>query len=240
MSTAIATPALAQVDVEPLRRQLKDDGAALRLNASFAGYLGNTDALVVGGSSLTGGRFDRHFGYLSANGDFAQFDSEVTVARYFVHLRYNLELASFLWGEAFAQIESDRFRKIRARELVGIGPRFALARSQSFDVHAGTSYMPEWTQFDDGSERFAHRWSNYLALTWSPDERVTGSHTTYFQPRIDDFGDFKLLSVSSLGFEITPLLESKVSLSVRHESRPLAGVERTDLEVKNSLGVVLD
>lgn len=235
----VAVPGAAQVNVEPVRKQLAERGWAIRLNGSIAGYVGNTEGITLGASSLTGGRSGRHLAYTSASADYARYNGTETVSKYFVHGRYNLELRPRIWAEVFGQIESDQFRRVRLRELVGVGPRLAAHQSKIFDLYYGISYMPEWTRYEDDSKRFAHRLSQYLAVTWKPDDRALLSSTTYHQPRVDAFADYKLLSVSSLAFAITPLIESKVDVTVRHESRPLAEVETTDLEIKNSIGVVL-
>jgi hypothetical protein len=129
------------------------------------------------------------------------------------------------------------------RELLGTGPRLTLVDSEVFSVHYGSSYMFEHTEFDSeeggarGEGRF-HRWSNYLALTALPDERILLSSVAYVQPRFDRFSDYRVLSVNGAIFTITTSLRSRVDCTLRYESVHPSDVEGADLELKSGLELV--
>jgi Protein of unknown function, DUF481 len=230
--------ARAQVDVEPLRKELKDKhGLGGHLSGSLSAYRGNTNGIVFGAGGLVGAHSAPHFAYIAASGNYAEYESTATVSNSFAHARYNYELTRWLAGELFAQVEADRFRRISRRDLLGIGPRFALFQSDPFDLYYGDGYMLEHTERSDGSTVLAHRFSNYVALAYRPEDRIVLSTTLYYQPRFDDFGDFRLLGIGGAEFEITKVLKSRIGVVVRHESRVPSDVKRTDFELDNSLAL---
>lgn len=238
-----AGSAAAQVNVEPLRAKLKDDGAGANLDVKLAGRTGNTEGLTAGGSGLLGGRSEPHFAFVSASGEYARHFGEVQAARYFAHARYNLTLTDGVWGELFGQIEHDRFARLALRELAGLGPRIRLIESGGARVFFGTAYMLEHETLElppsapDERNTVAHRWSNTLAALLAVDDRVTVSATVLAQPRFDRFRDARLLGLLGAEFAITKRLAASMQLTLRHDTEPPTGVRRTDLAIDNQLGL---
>jgi hypothetical protein len=236
---ASTNPASAQVNVEPIRKQLDESGFGARLRLSMAAYQGNTQGIVLGTSALFGGRTERHLLFLAASADYAHLGGETSVKKSFVHLRHNYELASRLWWEEFVQLETDRFRRIELRGLLGTGPRVAVISSEPVELYYGTAYMIEYTRVNEGSDGGArtlrHRWNNYVALTYRPDPRISLSTITYYQPRFDEPSDAHVLNVTGLEFKVTTLLQTRLDATTRYESVTPAGVKSSDLELKSSL-----
>lgn len=229
----------AQVNVEPIRQQLAESGFGARLRLSLSAYQGNTQGLVTGASALLGGRSERHLGFLNASGDYAHLGGETNVHRSFVHLRHNYRLSPVLWWEEFVQSETDRFRRIRWRGLLGTGPRFEIVKTEAADLYYGAAYMLEYTAVGSDAEysepNGVHRMNNYAALAIRPDERISLSTVTYFQPRFDEPGDMHVLNVTGLEFKVTELLQSRIDTITRYETRTPEGVKSTDFEFKSSL-----
>lgn len=241
---SIPNSAKAQVNVEPLRREIATEGAAAHLSGSIATYLGNTEGLTLGGSALIGGRHGHHLGYASGSADYSHLGGATQAAKAFGHIRHNYQLLPFLWSELFAQMEADRFRRIALRELFGAGPRFRLTESSELSTFYGSAYMLEYTRLSESAgfvdrSDIAHRFSNYVALVWTPDQRTTLSETLYVQPRFDEFADYHVLSVLNLEFKITDRLSSRVDATFRYDSRHAPEVKPHDLEIKNSIDLRL-
>ncbi len=235
--------ASAQVNVEPLRQQVTERRFGARINASTTTYAGNTQGVVFGGAALLGGRTERNFGYLDLSGDYSKLAGVVSVAKWFAHLRHNFQLDPDLWWEEYAQLESDRFRRVQLRELVGTGPRLRIARGKILELFLGTSYMVEHTQLDSvdlhpEGQGTVERWSSYLAITFKPQDRILLSSVNYIQPRIDEFADYKVLSVSGADFKVTSHLHTHIDATARYESFAPSDVRHADLELKSSLEVV--
>lgn len=240
---SLVARAYAQVNVEPLRQQVTERKFGARIDASITSYAGNTQGVIFGSSALFGGRTERNFGYLDVSGDYSKLGGVVSVAKWFAHLRHNFELGPGSWWEEYSQIESDRFRRVQLRELFGVGPRFRVVHTKPFELFLGTSYMLEHTELDSGDsdprgQGTFERWSNYVALTYKPDARIMVSSVNYVQPRIDEFSDYKVLSVSSAAFTITNHLQSHIDATARYESITPSDVRHADLEFKSSLEVI--
>lgn len=237
-----AVAARAQVNVEPLRQKVRAQGVSGDIRGSISGTTGNTEGITAGGGLLVGVGGGPHLVFLNATGDYSRVNGTLLVDKAFAHLRYNYQLTDWLWAEAFTQIEEDHFRRIQDRELLGTGPRFGVLQSAPLSLFYGTAYMLERTRLNadiagENRSTIAHRWSNYLALAYQPDERVQLTNTTYYQPRFDDFSDYHLLSVTGLDFKVTDLLHTRIDSTVRYESRVPQGVKTTDVAVKNSIVV---
>lgn len=228
----------AQVNVEPLRKQLKEDGWGGRVQASVATYAGNTEGAILGSAGFVGARGQRNVAYAVLNGDYARLNGAVSVAKWFAHARYNYELSDWLWWEVYGQIESDRFRRVALRELAGVGPRFGLFQSPVVELFYGLSYMYEHEDFstdEANADGTTHRLSNYLAVTIKLQERIVLTNVTYVQPNVGRPRDVDVLSVSSADFTITKRLHSRLDAVVRYSSVLPADIESFDVELKNSL-----
>lgn len=229
--------------MEPLRQQVTARKFGVRINASTTTYAGNTQGVIFGGAALMGGRTQRNFGYLDLSGDYTRLSGVVSVAKWFAHLRHNFQINPDLWWEEYAQLESDRFRRVTLRELVGMGPRVRAIHHPLFELFFGSSYMVENSKLDsidadpEGEGTF-ERWSNYVAATFNPDERIVLSTVNYIQPRIEQFSDYKVLSVSGVDFKVLKHLHSRVDATARYESRAPSDVRHVDVELKSSLELV--
>lgn len=246
--------ARAQVDTEALRRKLgslqgdregeRSRALAAKLDGSLRAYGGNTEGVVWGASLQLAGRSGRHLGFIATSGDYSRLDGETQVRRAFAHARYNYELSDGLWGEAFGQLESNKFIAVRLRELVGIGPRLRLFDADTLEAFVATAYMLEHTRLADdvvppNRPATVHRSSSYLTFSWLVDDRVSLVSTTYYQPRFDEPSDFRLFSQLSGDFAVTGVLKAGMSFLLRYDSLPPGGVESTDWSVVNTLGLEL-
>lgn len=241
-TTFLVPPVHAQVNVEPLRSQLKESGQAFNARVSVAGQQGNSNGVQLSSGLFYGLSGERNLFYTQVSGDFAHTNGATQVAKAFVHARYNRRFNSWLLGELFAQWESDRFRRVRSRELFGTGPRFQIARTEAIDIVYGASYMLELTNrtdFVEASKRQAtyHRLNNYGTLVYRVSKPITLAETFYYQPRITDPRDYWLLSTFSATFEVTEVISSGLHFTIRHESNAPEPIKKTDSEIKSSLSV---
>jgi hypothetical protein len=238
----VSAPVNAQVNVEPLRLQVKQGGFGARIGMSTTASGGNTDRLLLGGGVLVGGDEGPHFAYTTLTGDYGRARETTTVAKAFGHLRYAYEIARWLWGEAFGQLEADRLRRLLRRELLGAGPRVGYENDQ-VGLFYGTAYMLEWTLLDrretvdSGEFRLRHRWNHYVTVSVSSVDRVLLVATGYYQPRFDDLGDYYLLFNPAVIFEVTGVLNARIEAQIRYESSPPEEVLPIDYTLKNVLEV---
>jgi len=230
----VTVPAHGIVNTEPLRYDLEKDHHAGKISGSFGGKDGNTRGLFLDMSVFAGFLSEPHLGFLDASGEYAQFDGEIKDQNSFLHLRYNYRPLSWMHPEVFGQLETDRFRDLKLRALIGTGPRFVLVKEFLF---FGSAYMLEHETEND-EKILSHRWSNYLSIYWNLDE-VTVANTFYYQPRFDKFSDYRLLDSATIETELGKRFSSGVSFVIKSDSQPPSGVLSLDWEVLNTFSLHL-
>lgn len=123
----------------------------------------------------------------------------------FSHLRYNHKLTDPLSTEVFAQAQFNKLLYIELRALGGGGLRYRIYKGDAGKnrVYFGTAYLYEHNEFTDFTDdRNWHRLSNYLSFTFRPWEGVKLVGTTYFQPQLTDWSNYRFATECRLD---TPL-----------------------------------
>lgn len=238
----VPSSAAAQVNAEAIRSQLAKDTQLATVDASLVTRAGNTQGTTFGGGVLAAIVKRRHLAFGRAQADYANAQGETTVSRAFAHARYNYTLIEQLALEGFAQLQSDRFRRLAFREVLGAGPRWEIVRRNHFELFAATAYMLENEVLlastgppDPRREDFYHRSSSYFGVNYVIDEKSQITAVTYLQPRFDRPKDFRVLHESALILGVTKLLAVKLGMTFRYDSEPPIAVEPMDIEIKNSL-----
>jgi hypothetical protein len=259
--------ARAQVNTEILRKRIKTSGYSVIVEESVTGDLGNTQGISIGSGLGGGWASEPHLIFAYGRFDFTRYSGTTSVNKTFAHARYDYEFERWLWGEVFTQIQSDEFQRLDLRNLVGAGPRFRIVHvadtaegpvtttagvpavkppTQILDVYAGTAYMLERdvitaevgaTGPQNQSVQIWNRWSNYLTVSWQMDPRAIIATTLYAQPAINDFHNIRVLDETLFTFAVTKVFVAGISATVRYDSEPPTGVQTTDVEIKNTLGV---
>lgn len=232
-----------QVNVEAVRGDARKQGFSGRSEAEATAQTGNTEGVVAGASGRLQVRTGPHLAFLYGSGNYAQFGGKTSVERALGHLRYNHEIASMLWAEAFAQVEHNKFQRLVSREILGAGPRIGLHEDDDINLFYGTSYIAEWENLDlapgddDDDSTLSHRWSHYVTASVDLDERLSTGTTFYVQPRFDRFEDFRVLNETYFEVAITEVIATKVSTWMRYDSEPPNAVQRLDTRLQNAFVV---
>lgn len=157
----------------------------------------------------------------------------------FAHIRYNRKVTKeLLRWEVFAQYQYNKALEVGQRVLAGTGPRFKIIESDIFRAYAAALYMYEYQESVDKSiiER-NHRTSNYLSVTFELN-RFELKNTTYYQPNMKEFQDYRILSQTDLLIKLTDNLKFKTGFNYRFDTRPFPGVPKTTYYLSN--GVVFE
>ncbi len=245
---SLARGARAQVNTENLRKRVHNVGYTLLVEGTLTGDTGNTTGITAGGGVGGGLAKDPHLAFAYGRVDYARYNGVTSVAKAFAHVRYNYAFDSWIWGEVFAQAQTDEFQRMKLRNLVGVGPRFLLAHVPPVDgeneigLFYGTAYMIERDVIEvlpgapDQETQFWSRWSNYVTAQWQMDERAIFATTLYAQPAFVDFTNIRVLDETLFTFKVTKLLTASLAFTIHYDSDPPTGVRPTDAEVKNVLG----
>ncbi|MES3631098.1 MAG: DUF481 domain-containing protein [Longimonas sp.] len=242
--TLLTVPVSAQVNTERMRN-LDVEGFSATLGGSVALQSGNTELLEVGVDTRMDLLYAPHHLFLVSEVRYGQSDGRRFRDRSFAHLRYNYRFGGPLVAEAFTQVERDNFALLELRTLAGGGLRLRLLDSEPARLFAGFTPMFESERLDPNrvgthpARTATVRLSHYANARLRVNERTFLLSTTYAQPRIDAFGDIRLLNETRLGVGITRALALRVSLNVRYDSRPPGDVSDWTLSLTNGLTVSL-
>lgn len=169
------------------------------------------------------------FGVVNAGG-------EDFVNNGFAHLRFNTRLSNVIRLEAFTQIQYNSLTKVDLRYIAGTGPRFKLTPYERAKFYWGVAYMFEYEELLDPSVTLRdHRISSYLSFTLAPEDNVKFISTTYAQPLIKDFTDFRILNENVLSLAITGNLSFEVLFQVSYDAMPPEGVPNVVYKSVNGL-----
>jgi len=225
------------------------DGVGGHLGVSLVWKSGNTHLVQAKTSGGLAYRFGENVVFLVARGSFGTKSSlakaslrskKVFVSSVFEHLRYRRTLLPWLFAEAYAQHEADRFIRLSTRGVWGLGPRVSAAPFENIELSLGTSYMLEREIYSQQgssprSSETNHRWSTYLQTTYEIASDIRLHNTTFVQARFDSFSDVRILSQSALRLSANAWLGVRLSFNVAYDSRPPARVERLDTGVESTL-----
>ena len=153
------------------------------------------------------------------------------------HLRYNYRFHPRVGWEIFLQAQYNKVAKINFRGLLGTGPRFKLTDSEDYKVYFGTHIMLEQEELDDEVTPVQRdfRSTSYLSLSLHPTDRISIVSTTYFQPKIKKFNDFRLSSETSLAINLFSNFAFTTSYSFIYDQSPAVGIPPSQHTLKNGL-----
>lgn len=263
----VAAPTSADAQIVNILAKLKakgEQGFGGNLSASVAWKSGNTNLLQLKGTAALAYQHGQETVFLVAGGSYGLKSDDVVVSQILEHLRYRHTFNDWLQAEGFAQHEADKFRRLSARVVAGAGPRIswssdsigtdaappaqqpAAVEEPDFEIavaFASTAMFEREVYTARGDDVLAPsstgRLSSYLQLDLFFDKRISTHHTTFVQPRFDDFGDVRLLSQTALLVKANSWLGIKLAFNANYDSRSPEGVEHLDLGIDSALTVSL-
>ena len=153
----------------------------------------------------------------------------------FVHLRASKLFSQTFSRDYFLQYESDPFKLLTRRQLLGVTLRRAwdLPFLSLFVFSPGVMIDDE-TVISEGQSQFV-RMTSYVLCQKSFYDRAMVTATTYVQPKVADMSDFRVLSEWEFKFPLTERLNYTLSAVFRFDSKPPVTVERDDFEINQGL-----
>lgn len=161
----------------------------------------------------------------------------------FAHYRHIYQRNAQLAIEGFSQASSDEFTNLTLRTLLGGGVRLKLAESsdkKAFLLGLGAFYEYEKidTQYPDEDEtEDTIRANTYLVIKYHFNDYVSLVNSTYYQPSLSYFSDFRLIEDLSLISRLNGSLSLKVGIDIDHDSEPPRDIEKTDTSLKLGISV---
>jgi len=171
--------------------------------------------------------------------NFMSVDTQKYLNNGFFHLRYNYLLyQDWLIAEGFTQIQFNKVQKILRRFLWGGGFRYNVLDIDNYKLSAGNAMMYEFEFYLDNSYNDFIRLSNYIAAEININDKFKFKHTTYFQPKIDNFNIYRLHSESAIVSSITDKLKLSIVFNLSYDTAPPVDVQNTFYTFTNGLSYV--
>lgn len=261
LSLGAARVASAQVNAEMLRQNLLKPGFGIHLDTTLSVARGNVEVLDVGASGriqyqtlypVSPARpgeepplpFVRQRVFITGSGRFAESAAGPFTSQTYLHMRWTGMWHPRAGSDVFVQHQYNRFFRLQRRSLVGAGLRVDIVHHPALLLWGGSAYMMEYELINvqpgalDAPETLRHRWTSYLSGRLSfAGGRLLAQSTTYFQPRFDDFSDYRILEeLEALG-KVTDVLSFGMTMGILHDSAPPTGVKTTDLRASSNIHV---
>ncbi len=156
----------------------------------------------------------------------------------FWHGRYNYHLdeKKHFSLEAFQQMQFNSIQLIQFRSLTGTGFSWNAVARDSLKFRIGTIPMYEYEELINGTIERNFRQSTYLLffidLNFAEFQTIN-----YYQPIINNLGDYRFSSSSTLEFAIRKWLTYNVSFDLLYDSNVPQEIPGLVFELRNGLGV---
>ena len=235
----LSTPALAIVNIESARVK-PQQGWSGQVSLGVQGASGNTDK-TNGSLSVTVFHHNKqHQWMLLGSREYGKSNEVKDTDNAFAHLRYNYLMSERFAYETFVQYQSDEFRRLEDRELLGFGGRWTFPVSEQSANVLGAGVFHSWEQYDStvvDEEQRENLWraNFYWVYKTSLNKQLNFSGTFYLQPGLEQADNNRILAQSALRIKMTDMLDFVLKLNVVHDSEPprlLAGepLEKTDIK----------
>lgn len=147
----------------------------------------------------------------------------------FVHSRWT-HLLTPAWGaEAFAQWEENEFSNLTSRVLLGGGFRYLLpGEKEAVSLSVGFGGFREREKLDLRTyQELNQTWriNSFYAYQHQLNPQVLVSSTAYFQPKVDDWEDIRVLFNLALTVKLTQTLDLQLAYKATHNSQPAQNLE---------------
>lgn len=218
------------------------DGLHNRLDLLFSGASGNTENKRDKVDLLTLWQHGDNSEFLQLQYTYGTSLGRVDTDNAFAHLRHRTEITP-VWGvEAFAQISRDPFARLSERTLLGGGVRWVMIEeSKASAAYVGLGAFHEIERrtdvlgATDSPEIQLWRANVYLVLKYQFNDQVRLINNTYYQPAINNAGNFRLLEQASLMIRLDDNLDLKLSLEYTFDSIPAQTVQQRDIYYSTGL-----
>ncbi len=155
------------------------------------------------------------------------------------HFRYNHSFTKWLKLEAFTQVQYNQLLNLRFRYLVGMGPRFKMVDKPYLKLYSGLAYMFEYEEnVGPDTVEYNNRFSGYISWTIEPNKNFSFVATTYYQPKITGWDDFRISGNYSLRFKAFKRLAFKIEFIFLYDSRRPPGI--APLVFNGTTGIVFN
>ena len=150
------------------------------------------------------------------------------------HFRYIYQNKK-LGFEGFFQHQYDKVQKIQFRMLMGVGARWQMVKNDSLQFAMGFSTMNEYENPVDADPFVQIRLSHYLSFAFLVNENISLSTTSYYQPFLTNWSDYRMSSQTALKLALNKQFEFKIAGNITYDSNPAEAVPLLNYHVINGV-----
>lgn len=230
--------AISQIlNVESLRKVTDTTGFSGSIGVDFSLKRDVNKFIQLGSDALIQYKMNKHLVLWKNELNFKNVDGNRFQNSGVTHLRYNYRFHSQIAMEVFVQAQYNKVNKINFRGLLGVGPRFKLSKSEDYKIYLGTHLMYEQEELSDEITpiRREFRNSTYLSFSFYPSSLATFVSTTYYQPKLRNFKDYRISSETSAVVNIFAKFSLKTTLMFIYDHYPAEGVPKSQYELKTGV-----
>lgn len=223
----ISASALSQVlNAESLRKVTDTSGYSGSAGINFALKRNTNDFLTISSNIHLQYKMGNHLVLFKNDVEFQKIEGEKLENNGISHLRYNYRFHPYIGWEVFVQAQYNKVSLIDFRALAGTGPRFKIGNSEKYKFYLGTLVMYEHEELADGITPIQRdfRGSAYFSFSLYPTETLSFISTTYYQPKISQFGDYRISSQSSLIISVFKNFAFSTNYMFLYDEFPAIGI----------------
>lgn len=236
LGMALAVPqAVAIVSMEDVHLGEPREGFSGKFEFSASGASGNTEKYDLGLGTRLQWHKDKHTNIAVFNYSFARSQGQTTTDKGFIHLRHIYQKTEKIAWEGFVQSQKNELTRLRLRNLLGFGARFGLSKvkdKKAVVVGAGAFYETEQLEplVVGGAIEESDVWRGnfYFVAKYSFRNGAEFLSSTYYQPSLEQGGDFRLRETASVSFKLSKKTAFRFSLDMTYDSEPPMNVKKTD------------
>jgi putative salt-induced outer membrane protein YdiY len=217
------------LNVESLRKVTDTSGWSGAANLHFQLKRNTNDFINLGSDIHVQYKMNNHLVLFKNSVVFEKIEDENFDNNLVSHFRYNYRFHERIAWEAFAQGQYNKINLIVFRGLIGTGPRLKLTNSENYKFYLGTLLMYEYEEVDDGITPFQRdfRGSTYLSFSLYPSERISLVSTTYYQPKINSFSDYRISSESVFLVDLFKNFALQIKYIFTYDAFPAVGIPKS-------------
>ena len=222
--TAVALAAVAHVSAE-------DTGWKSTAGINVAIARGNSSSTLIGGSILTGRKWDKNEISAGIDGAYGKANGAKNVENYGGFGQYNRLIDDRWYAYGRADIRRDTVASINYRATLspGIGYYFIKDPNTTFSAEVGPGIVFEKFKGTRSStyftlrlgENFTHKFNDHVSLAQDAE----------YLPKIDDFGDYVINAGATLSAKLMGNLASTLTVKDTYRSHPALDRLKNDIQL---------
>ena len=177
----------------------------------------------------------KNYFLLLGNIDYSLANGEELSNSGLIHFRYNRKLNDRLRIEAFSQYQYNKILGIESRNLIGIGPRYKINKSDKMVFYIGSLLMQEFEKASDNTKTMSYqRLSSYLSISIKNKAKTLEfTSVVYYQPNINLWKDYRLSNQTTLAFNISSKLQFVNSINYGFDSYAPTNISKQNIILSN-------